>query len=101
MWPQVKLSAGGRRPAPARVGAMTAQADFTPEEWELILEAPPGAGLIVALASRGGSFRESFSMEKAYVETRDQHGASELLDAIVSTKPKVDHSHKGSYDEVA
>src|SRR5215208_4285304 len=79
---------------------MTEQTDFSPDEWELVTEAPPGAGLVVALASRGGSFRESFSMAKAYVETRDHYGASELLDAIVGTKPKVDRSHRGSYPEV-
>ena len=79
---------------------MTTQADFSDEEWELVLEAPPGAGLIVALSSRGGSFRESFSMAKTYVETREEHGASELLDAIVSKKPKLDHSHRGTFPEV-
>jgi len=79
---------------------MTEQTDFSPDEWELVTEAPPGAGLLVALSSRGGSFRESFSMAKAYVETRQEHGASELLDAIVSTKPKLDRSHRGSYAEV-
>lgn len=80
---------------------MTAQSDFTPEEWELVIEGPPGAGLVVALASRGGSFRESFSLAKAYVEAREHHGASELLDAIVANKPKLDRSHRGSYEEVA
>jgi hypothetical protein len=79
---------------------MTSQADFTPEEWALVTEAPPGAGLLVALSSRGGAFRESFSMGKAYVEAREQHGASELLDAVISTKPKLDKSHRGSYPEV-
>jgi hypothetical protein len=79
---------------------VTDAAAFSPEEWKLVLEAPPGAGMIVALSSRGGSFRESFSMAKAYVETREQHGASELLDAIVSTKPKLDRSHRGSYPEL-
>jgi len=79
---------------------MTAQADFTEEEWKLVTEAAPGAGLVVALSSRGGAFRESFSMAKTYVAAREQAGSSELLDAIVSTKPKLDHSHKGSYPEV-
>src|SRR3954447_9597572 len=79
---------------------MTDQTAFTEEEWELVVEAPPGVGLVVALSSRGGSFRESFSMAKAYVETREKQGASELLDAIVSHKPKLDRSHKGSFPEV-
>jgi hypothetical protein len=79
---------------------MTTSGDFTPEEWELITEAPTGAGLIVASASRGGTFRESFSMAKAYTEARQQHGESELLDELVSSRPKVDHTRAHSIDEL-
>jgi len=79
---------------------MTGKADFTPEEWELVLEGPPGAGMIVVMADRGGMFRETFSMAKAYGEARRQHGESELLDEVVSTKPKVDRSRHGSFEEL-
>ena len=79
---------------------MTGQTDFSTEEWELILEAPPGAGLSVVMADSGGTFRETFSMAKAYAEARQQHGASQLLDEIVSTKPKVDRSRRGSFEEL-
>jgi hypothetical protein len=79
---------------------MTGKADFSAEEWELVLEAPPGAGMIVVLAERGGAIRESFSMARAYAEARQQHGESELLDEVVSTKPKVDRSRHGSYAEL-
>src|SRR3954451_16069890 len=79
---------------------MTGKADFSAEEWELVLEAPPGAGMIVVMANRGGSIRESFSMAKAYAEARQQHGESELLDDVVSAKPKVDRSRHGSYEEL-
>jgi hypothetical protein len=72
---------------------MTSKSDFTPEEWLLILEAPPSAGMIVVTAQRGGSFRESFAMAKAYVEARKHHGESELLDEIVAAKPERDHTH--------
>ena len=73
---------------------MTTKADFTPEEWQNILEAPTSAGMIVVMSDRGGTIRESFSMAKAYVEARDQHGSSELLDEVVATNPKVDrHAH--------
>lgn len=80
---------------------MTGSADFTAEEWEDIIEGPTAAGTLVALAHRGGSFRESFSMAKAYTEARKQSGASELLDVIVSTKPKVERVRPGSADELA
>ena len=79
---------------------MTTKSDFSTEEWQLILEAPPSAGLIVVTAQRGGSFRESIAMAKAYVEARQEHGESELLDEIVSAKPERDHTHYHSAAEL-
>jgi hypothetical protein len=79
---------------------MTAKADFTDGEWEQVLEGPTSAGMIVITAQRGGTFRETISMAKAYAEARQLHGGSELLDAIVAAKPEVDHAHKGSVEEL-
>jgi hypothetical protein len=79
---------------------MTAKSDFTAEEWQLVLEAPPSAGMIVVTAQRGGSFRETIAIAKAYVEARQQHGESELLDEIVAAKPERDHSHYHSPEEL-
>jgi hypothetical protein len=79
---------------------MTAKADFTQEEWELILEGPPSAGLIVVTAQRGGTIRESIAMGKAYAEARREHGESELLDEIVSAKPERDHTRYHSVEEL-
>ncbi len=79
---------------------MTSKSDFTAEEWQLILEAPPSAGMIVVTAQRGGSFRETIAMAKAYVEARQQHGKSELLDEIVEAKPERDHTHYHSPEEL-
>jgi len=79
---------------------MTGRADFTPEEWELVLEGPPSAGMIVLTAQRGGSFRESIAMAKAYVEARRQHGESVLLDEIVAAKPERDHTRYHSVEEL-
>ncbi len=79
---------------------MTSKSDFTTEEWQLILEAPPSAGMIVVTAQRGGSFRESIAMAKAYVEARKQHGQSDLLDEIVAAKPERDHTHYHSPEEL-
>ncbi len=79
---------------------MTGRADFTQEEWELVLEGPPSAGMIVVTAQRGGTFRESIAMAKAYVEARRQHGESELLDEIVAAKPERDHTRYHSVEEL-
>ena len=69
---------------------MTTKAAFSPSEWQLVLEGPPTAGLLVITASHGGTFRETIAMSKAYAEARAQHGESELLDEIVAEKPRVE-----------
>lgn len=79
---------------------MTAKQDFTPTEWEQILEGPPSAGMLVMAAQRGGMWRETVSMAKAYTDARQQHGQSELLDEIVAAKPKVDHTRYHSPEEL-
>lgn len=79
---------------------MTGKADFTEQEWKSVLEGPTSAGMIVATAQRGGTFRETFAMGKAYTEARQNHGASELLDAIVSAKPEADHTRYHSVEEI-
>lgn len=79
---------------------MTNKSDFTEQEWDLVREGPPTAGMIVITAQRGGTFRETFAMAKAYTEARELHGESELLDAIVTAKPEVDHKRFGSPEEL-
>ena len=79
---------------------MTGKSDFTEQEWDTVLQGPPAAGTIVATASRGGTFRESFAIAKSYTEARQEHGASEILDAIVSAKPKVDRHLGHSPEEI-
>jgi len=78
---------------------MTGSADFSPEEWKIVSEAPTSAGMIVSTAQHGGSFREVFAMAKAYTEARKEHGDSALLDELVSHKPEMDktkaHSAEG------
>ena len=79
---------------------MTTQAAFSPEEWTVVLQGPPTAGLIVITAAHGGTFRETIAMSKAYTEARGEHGESELLDEIVSAKPKMDHTRYHSAEEL-
>jgi hypothetical protein len=78
---------------------MTSKAAFSPDEWKVVLEGPPTAGMIVITAAHGGMWRETFAMSKAYAEARAQHGESELLDEIVAANPKVDRARVHSYQE--
>ena len=79
---------------------MTTHADFTEEEWKTVLEGPTSAGMIVTTAEKGGTFRETFAMAEAYTDARKDHGASELLDEIVSHRPKTERIKAHSKEEL-
>jgi hypothetical protein len=79
---------------------MTRKADFNAEEWSVVLEGPAIAGMLVITAHRGGTFRETVSMAKAYAEAREQAGQSELLDEIVSARPELDRDRFRSPEEL-
>ncbi|HEX3392530.1 MAG TPA: hypothetical protein VHS55_08205 [Solirubrobacteraceae bacterium] len=79
---------------------MTTKQAFTEAEWEQVLEGPPSAGMLVITAQRGGMWKETISMAKAYTEARMEHGNSKLLDEIVAAKPEVDHSRYHSPEEL-
>ena len=79
---------------------MTGKADFTEEEWGLVREGPPAAGMVALTAEKGGTFRESWALAKSYTEARKEHGESELLDAIASAKPQLDRHRLGSGPEL-
>src|SRR5262245_15829973 len=66
---------------------MTGKADFTEQEWDLVQEGPPIAGVFAAMASSGGSFRESWALAKSYAEAQKQPGDGELIDALVAEAP--------------
>src|SRR5438445_970548 len=75
----VTLSSRQRRLS-GRVGEgsqMSGKADFTPEQWQTISEAPVSAGLLVMTAQRGGLFRETLAIARAYADARQQHGQSQ------------------------
>jgi hypothetical protein len=78
---------------------MTTKADFTEEEWNVVREGPAAAGMIVLMAHRGGSFRESWAMAKTYAEARKQPGQSQLVDELVSEKPDVERYHSQEEQE--
>src|SRR3954469_12665193 len=79
---------------------MTGKADFAEQEWDLVRTGPVSAGMIVVTADKGGTLKETFAMAKAYGEARKQHGNSQLLDEIVSTRPEHDHTRYKSFDEL-
>jgi hypothetical protein len=78
---------------------MTAKADFTEEEWNVVREGPAAAGVIVLTAQGGGSFRETWALAKSYAEAKQQPGSSQLLNELVSEKPDVERYHSAEEQE--
>jgi len=78
---------------------MTTKTEFNAEEWERVVQAPALAGLMVVMADRGGTLRESIALGRAYAEAR-RDGGSELLEQIVATAPQLDPASMGPADQL-
>lgn len=78
---------------------MTTKTEFNAEEWERVVQAPALAGLMVVIADRGGTIRETIALGRAYAEAR-RDGGSELLEQIVTTAPQVDRASMGPADQL-
>jgi hypothetical protein len=55
--------------------------------------------MITLLASSGGTFRETWALAKTFAEARQQHGESDLLDALVAEKPDMKRYHSAEEAE--
>jgi hypothetical protein len=79
---------------------MTTKSEFNGEEWERVTRAPALAGVMVALADRGGTFRESLALGKAYAAAKRDEGGSELLKELVASPPSLDRESAGQPDQI-
>jgi hypothetical protein len=78
---------------------MTTKSEFNADEWEHVARAPALAGVMVALADRGGTFRESLALGKAYAAAK-RDGGSELLEELVASPPSLDRESIGGPDQI-
>lgn len=78
---------------------MTTKSDFNAEEWERVARAPALAALMVMVADRGGTIRESIALGKAYAEARRDEG-SEFIKELVSSAPRLDPAQMGPPDQL-
>ncbi len=69
---------------------MTSKRDFNAEEWDTVVDGPLYAGLRMIAADRGGRLRESLALNRVYQEARAAHGASGLLDELLTSPPTID-----------
>jgi hypothetical protein len=79
---------------------MTTKSEFNADEWERVTRAPALAGVMVALADRGGTFRESLALGKAYAAAKRDEAGSELLQELVASPPSLDRESAGQPDQI-
>jgi hypothetical protein len=82
---------------------MTNKSEFTTDEWTLLRQAPPLAGLRVAVADHGGAYREVASIAEAYGDAHESWWAPpaadrhvELTEQILAEGPAFDRARFGS-----
>ena len=69
---------------------MTTKADFTQEQWQLILDVPimVGMGVMIAGKSGLGTMKESFALTKEMIDAVKGHADNELIQAVVNARLK-------------
>ena len=69
---------------------MTTKADFTQEQWQLLLDVPImiGMGVMIAGKSGLGTMKESFAMTKEMIDAVKGHADNELIQAVVNARIK-------------
>lgn len=65
---------------------MATKADFTPEEWQSILQAPMAIGALITLSSpaMGDAIKESMAVAAAIAKTAQGEGGNALLTALAA-----------------
>jgi hypothetical protein len=67
---------------------VTTQADYTPEEWTVLLALPFLAGLDVSDAQPGGSSREALAMSSALIDPQYTERGPELVRSLLQADPQ-------------
>ena len=65
---------------------MASKADFSPEQWQLILDIPVAVGMGVMVAGKSdlGTLKESFSITNEFLEAVTAHQGNELILSVVN-----------------
>lgn len=69
---------------------MTTKADFTAEEWTLLLDVPPAIGTAVMHAGKSGlgSMKEAMALAGGILGARDGYEGNELIESLVNARLK-------------
>lgn len=66
---------------------MTARAEYTDEEWQLLYMSPWVVGFAVSFGDQGGAIRETFSVAAATASVGERYPGNELLASVWASRP--------------
>ena len=66
---------------------MTARAEYTDEEWQLLYLSPWVVGFAVSFGDSGGAIRETFSIATATASVKERYPGNELLASVWTARP--------------
>jgi hypothetical protein len=69
---------------------MSTKADYSSEEWQLLLDVPPAVGTAVMYAGRSGmgSVKEAMAMASGILGARNGYEGNELIESLVNARLK-------------
>jgi len=69
---------------------MTTKADYSAEEWQLLLDVPPAVGTAVMYAGRSGvgSIKEAMALATGILGARNGYEGNELIESLVNARLK-------------
>lgn len=77
---------------------MATKSDFTKDEWQLLLDAPPAVGTAVMCAGRSGlgTIKESLAMASSILGARHHQEGIELIESLSDARTK--HGEKSTIE---
>ena len=69
---------------------MSTKADYTPEEWQLLLDVPPLVGTAVMVAGKSGlgSMKEAFALASGVLGAKDGYEGNDLITSLIEARMK-------------
>jgi hypothetical protein len=69
---------------------MSSKSDYTPEEWQLLLDVPPLVGTAVMVAGKSGlgSMKEAFALASGVIGAKSGYEGNELITALIEGRMK-------------
>ncbi len=80
---------------------MSTKSDYSPTEWELLLEVPPLVGTAVMVAGRsgvGGTMKESLAIAAGVLEACEDYQSNELVQSLITAR--TEHKERAKVEQI-